>query len=40
MVFNGLRYGVKGGVTSRLVPNDLPPWETIYRQALTAGRGD
>ena len=28
-VFNGLRYVVKGGVTWRLVPNDLPPWEII-----------
>jgi transposase len=31
-VFNGLRYVVKGGVTWRLVPNDLPPWEIIYQQ--------
>src|SRR6185312_9101636 len=31
-VFNGLRYVVKGGVTWRLVPNDLPPWEFVYQQ--------
>src|SRR6185437_76801 len=31
-VFNGLRYVVKGGVTWRLVPNDLPPWEIVYQQ--------
>ena len=31
-VFNGLRYVVKGGVTWRLVPNDLPPWKIIYQQ--------
>jgi transposase len=31
-VFNGLRYVVRGGVTWRLVPNDLPPWEIIYQQ--------
>ncbi|HKP79555.1 MAG TPA: IS5 family transposase [Phenylobacterium sp.] len=31
-VFNGLRYVLKGGVTWRLVPNDLPPWEIIYQQ--------
>jgi transposase len=31
-VFNGLRYVVKGGVTWRLLPNDLPPWEIVYQQ--------
>jgi transposase len=31
-VFNGLRYVIKGGVTWRLVPNDLPPWEIVYQQ--------
>lgn len=31
-VFNGLRYVVRGGVTWRLVPNDLPPWEIVYQQ--------
>ena len=32
-VFNGMRYVAKGGVTWRLVPNDLPPWKVVYDQA-------
>ena len=39
-VFNGLRYVVRGGVTWRLLPNDLPPWAAVYQQTqrwLTAG---
>ena len=39
-VFNGLRYVVKTGAPWRWMPNDLPPWETVYQQAqrwLTAG---
>lgn len=31
-VFNGLRYIVRGGISWRMVPNDLPPWEIIYQQ--------
>ena len=31
-VFNGLRYVVRGGVTWRLLPNDLPPWAAVYQQ--------
>ena len=31
-VFNGLRYVVRGGISWRMVPNDLPPWYTIYQQ--------
>jgi len=31
-VFNGLRYVVRGGVSWRMIPNDLPPWETVYQQ--------
>jgi transposase len=31
-VFNGLRYVVRGGIAWRMVPNDLPPWYTIYQQ--------
>jgi transposase len=31
-VFNGLRYVVRGGVSWRLLPNDLPPWATVYQQ--------
>ena len=28
-MFNGLRYAVKNGA----MPNDLPPWHTVYDQA-------
>jgi transposase len=31
-VLNGLRYIVRGGISWRMVPNDLPPWEIIYQQ--------
>ena len=31
-VYNGLRYVAKGGITWRLIPNDLPPWHTVYQQ--------
>ena len=31
-VFNGLRYVVRGGVSWRMIPNDLPPWEAVYQQ--------
>lgn len=31
-VFNGLRYILRGGISWRMVPNDLPPWYTIYQQ--------
>ncbi|NDJ74629.1 MAG: IS5 family transposase [Chloroflexi bacterium] len=31
-VFNGLRYVVRGGIPWRLMPNDLPPWHTVYQQ--------
>ena len=39
-VFNGLRYIVRGGIPWRMMPNDLPPWYTVYQQTqrwLTAG---
>lgn len=39
-VFNGLRYIVRTGVQWRFMPNDLPPWLTVYQQAqrwLAAG---
>jgi transposase len=39
-VFNGLRYIVRAGAAWRLMPNDLPPWYTVYQQTqrwLTAG---
>ncbi len=30
-VINGLRYIVRGGLQWRFMPNDLPPWHTIYQ---------
>ena len=31
-VFNALRYVVRTGVQWRFLPNDLPPWHTVYQQ--------
>lgn len=31
-VFNGLRYLVRTGAPWRMLPNDLPPWYTVYQQ--------
>lgn len=31
-VFNALRYLVRGGISWRMLPNDLPPWNTVYQQ--------
>ncbi len=31
-VFNGLRYIVRTGGQWRFMPNDLPPWYTVYQQ--------
>src|ERR1043165_2040986 len=31
-VFNGLRYIVRAGAPWRMMPNDLPPWYTVYQQ--------
>jgi transposase len=28
-VYNGLRYIARGGVTWRMILNDLPPWEAV-----------
>lgn len=39
-VFNGLRYIVRTGGQWRYMPNDLPPWHTVYQQTqrwLAAG---
>jgi transposase len=39
-VFNGLRWIVRAGAPWRMMPNDWPPWETVYQQTqrwLTAG---
>lgn len=32
-VFNGLRWIVRTGAQWRMMPNDLPPWHTIYQQS-------
>jgi len=31
-VFNGLRWIVRAGSPWRMMPNDLPPWHTVYQQ--------
>jgi transposase len=31
-VFNGLRWIVRAGAQWRMMPNDLPPWYTVYQQ--------
>lgn len=31
-MFNGLRYIVHTGMQWRMMPNDLPPWYTVYQQ--------
>jgi transposase len=31
-VFNALRWLVKSGAHWRMMPNDLPPWPTVYQQ--------
>jgi transposase len=39
-VFNALRYMVRAGLSWRMMPNDLPPWEAVYQQTrrwLAAG---
>lgn len=32
-VFNGVRWIVRTGAQWRMLPNDLPPWYTVYQQA-------
>jgi transposase len=32
-VFNGLRWIIRTGAQWRMMPNDLPPWTTVYQQA-------
>jgi transposase len=32
-VFNALRYLVRAGCPWRLLPNDLPPWQSVHQQA-------
>jgi putative transposase len=29
-IVNGILYLLKGGITWRLLPNDFPPWKTVY----------
>jgi transposase len=39
-VFNGLRWLARAGAQWRMLPNDLPPWYTVYQQSrrwLNAG---
>lgn len=31
-VFNGLRWIIRAGAPWRLMPNDLPPWYTVFQQ--------
>jgi transposase len=31
-VFNGLRYVIRGGISWRIIPNDLPPWYVVFQQ--------
>jgi len=33
-VFNGLRFIVRTGMQWRFMPNDLPPWHTVYQQTV------
>jgi len=32
-VFNGLRWIIRAGASWRMMPNDLPPWHTVYDQS-------
>lgn len=39
-VFNDLRWIIRTGAQWRMMPNDLPPWHTVYQQSqrwITAG---
>jgi putative transposase len=29
-IVNAILYVVKGGIQWRLMPNDFPPWQTVY----------
>lgn len=31
-VYNGLRYVARGGISWRMMPNDLPPWSAVFQQ--------
>jgi len=32
-LYNAVRYMVRAGCPWRMIPNDLPPWQTVYQQA-------
>ena len=32
-LFNAVRYLLRAGCPWRMIPNDLPPWHTVYQQA-------
>jgi len=32
-LYNGMRYVIRSGCQWRMIPNDLPPWHTVYEQA-------
>jgi putative transposase len=38
-VLNGIQYVLRGGCAWRLMPHDLPPWQTVY-QTCRAWRQD
>jgi putative transposase len=31
-IVNGMLYVLRGGIAWRMMPNDLPPWQTVYAQ--------
>jgi transposase len=33
-VFNAVRYVARGGISWRMLPNDLPPWTAVYQQMV------
>ena len=33
MIFNAVRYLIRAGCPWRMIPNDLPPWHSVYEQA-------
>lgn len=33
VLFNALRWQIRAGCPWRMMPNDLPPWDTVYQQA-------
>jgi transposase len=33
VIFNAMRYLIRAGCPWRMIPNDLPPWASVYQQA-------